>query len=95
MPKEERIQVSCPRCHSNLVVDPNTGLVLHSDSKKSDYSFDEAVEKVKTRKEQTDELFQKAVQAEERRQESLEDKFREALDSQDELDEPIHPLELD
>ncbi|MDA2939135.1 hypothetical protein MYX75_12850 [Acidobacteria bacterium AH-259-A15] len=96
MPKgQPRIQVICSRCQATLVVDPQTGLVLHSEEKKSGYSFEEAVKEVKSRKEKSEELFQKAFVDEKRRQLSLEEKFREALESQDELDEPSHPLGID
>ena len=96
MPKgSSRIQVTCPACQTTLVVDPKTGLVLHSAGQRSDYSFEEALNQEHTRKEKTEELFQQAFQEEEDRRKSLEGKFREALDSQDELEEPINPLELD
>jgi len=54
--------VVCPSCQANLVVDPKTGLVLHSEGKKPDYSFDQALDHLQSRKEQSDELFQKAFQ---------------------------------
>ena len=92
---DPRIKVVCPSCQANLVVDPKTGLVLHSEGKKPDYSFDEALDHLQSRKENSDELFQKAFLDEEQRKQTLEEKFREALDSKDELDEPHHPLELD
>ena len=92
---DPRIQIVCPSCQANLTVDPRTGLVLHSDGKKPDYSFDEALDHLQSRKEQSDELFQKAFQDEEQRKKTLEEKFQEALDSKDELDAPHHPLELD
>ena len=91
----ERIEVTCPSCQNTLLVDPKTGLVLHSEGKKSDYSIEEGLEKIKARKEKTGELFEKVFQQEKKRQDSLEDKFREALASKDELDEPLRPWELD
>ena len=78
-----------------MVVDPKTGLVLHSDKTKSDYSFEAALDQIQTRKEKSDQLFEKAFQDEEERREGLEGKFREALESKDELDEPPNPWEMD
>ena len=96
MAKESRrIQVVCPSCQATMVVDPKTGLVLHSEEKKSGYSFDEALDQVRSRKEKSEELFQKAFQDEKLRHQGLEKKFREALESKDELDEPPNPWEMD
>jgi uncharacterized protein YbaR (Trm112 family) len=91
----DRIKVVCPLCNGTLTVDPRTGLVLHSEGKKSGYSFEDALDQVHTRKEKSDDLFQKAFEDERERREGLEGKFREALDSQDELDEPPNPWEMD
>lgn len=90
-----KIEVICPCCQAKLLVEPKSGLVLHSEEKKSGYSFEKALEEVQSRKEQADELFQKAFQDEKRRQQSLEEKFREALKSKDELDEPARPWDMD
>lgn len=96
MTKRQRVEVDCPCCHAKLVVDGKTGLVIHSEAKKSGYSFDEAFEKERERKAKSDELFAKAFQDEEHRRATLEDKFQEALDSKDELDEPPpRPWDLD
>ena len=92
---DPRIQVICPSCQANLTIDPKTGLVLHAEGKKPDYSFDEALDQLQSRKEKSEELFQKAFLYEEKRKQNLDEKFREALNSKDELDEPHHPLELD
>ncbi len=92
---DPRIQIVCPSCQANLTVDPRTGLVLHVEGKKPDYSFDEALDRLQARKENSEELFQKAFRDEEQRKQNLEEKFQEALESKDELDEPHHPLELD
>ncbi|MEE2822112.1 MAG: hypothetical protein VYA53_03930 [Acidobacteriota bacterium] len=93
--KMDRIEVVCPICDANMVVDPKTGLVLHSEKQKPDYSFEDALDQVKTRKEKSDERFEKTFQDERKRREALEDKFREALESKDELDEPPNPFGID
>jgi hypothetical protein len=93
---KERIEVICPSCHTKMTVDANTGLVIHSERQKSVYSFDEAIEKERARKDKSDELFAKAFENEKKRQDSLEDKFREAMESKDDLDEPPpRPWDLD
>jgi hypothetical protein len=93
---KERVKVVCPSCQTTMTVDPKTGLVIHSEQHKSAYSFDEAVEKEKARKDKSDELFAKAFQDEKKRQDSLEEKFEEALKSKDDLDEPPpRPWDLD
>ena len=91
----DRINVVCPLCDATMVVDPKTGLVIHSQAKKSGFSFEDGLAQVQARKEKSDELFQKAFQTEQSRQEGLEGKFQEALESQDELDEPPKPWEMD
>ena len=88
MSKQNRIQVTCPSCQASLVVDPKTGLVLHSEEHGSEYSFESALEDVKGKKGQTEAKFQKAFSDEKARHQAMEDKFREALQSQDELDDP-------
>lgn len=92
----KRVEVVCPCCQSTLLVDPRTGLVLHSSHKKENVSLEDAFAREQTRKEKSDEMFQKVFHDEERRQSSLEEKFKEALDSKDELDEPPpRPWDLD
>jgi len=93
---KQRVKVVCPGCQTRMIVDPKTGLVIHSESQKSAYSFDEALEREKVRKDKSDDLFAKAFENEKERQSSLEDKFHEALKSKDELDEPPpRPWDLD
>lgn len=93
---KQRIDVICPNCQTTMTVDGKTGLVIHSEHQKSGYSFDEALEKERERKNKSDELFARAFQNEKRRQNSLEEKFKEALKSKDELDEPPpRPWDLD
>ena len=85
---KRRLKIKCPCCESTLTVDPKTGLVLHSDHKKSAVSFEDALKREQSKKDKSDEIFEKAFSDEKQRRSSLEDKFREALESKDELDEP-------
>lgn len=92
---KQRIHVVCPCCQAGLTVDPASGLVIKADKKKTDYSFDDALERHKTFKSKADEMFQKAFQNEKERTASLEKKFREALESKDELEDPKRPFDWD
>ncbi len=91
-----RLNVQCPCCQARLVIDPKTGLVLHSQTTKPDYSFEEALRREQERKAKSDQLFAEAFANEKKRQSSLEEKFEEALRSKDELDAPPpRPWDLD
>ncbi len=70
-------------------------MILHAREKKSAYSFEDALEQVKKRKENADQLFQKAVMDEKRRKDTLEEKFQQALEMKDELEEPTRPWDMD
>jgi tetrahydromethanopterin S-methyltransferase subunit B len=91
----QKLEVVCPCCQATLTIDAKTGLILHSREKKTAYSFDDALQQVKKKKEMADELFQKAVSDEKRRKDSLEEKFQQALDNKDELEEPSRPWDMD
>ncbi|UCF37355.1 MAG: 2-nitropropane dioxygenase [Acidobacteriota bacterium] len=86
---KDRVNVVCPCCQASLVLDRKTGLVIHSEKKKLDYSLDDALKEEESRRKKSDELFAKAFEDEKARQQNLEAKFQEALDSKDELDEPV------
>ena len=90
-----RLKVECPECGCRLLVDGKTGLVIRSESKKQDYSFESALEAITERKARADQRFSKVVDDENRRHASLEDKFREALQSKDELEDPKRLWDLD
>lgn len=91
----EKLEIVCPCCQATLTIEAKTGMILHTRGKKSAYSFEDALQKVKKRKEMADDLFQKAVSDEKRRKDSLEEKFKQALDMKDELDEPTRPWDMD
>jgi hypothetical protein len=93
--RRDRLHVVCPCCQATLSVDAKTGLVLNSQAKKLEYSFEHALEEVQRKKDKADEVFQKAFADEKRRRDSLEEKFQQALESQEELPEPTRPWELD
>jgi hypothetical protein len=95
-PDKNRLTVECPCCQARLVVDSKTGLVIQSQSRKQDYSFEEALQREQARKAKSDDLFAEAFAKEKQRQSTLEEKFEEALRSKDELDAPPpRPWDLD
>ena len=91
----KRVKVTCPSCQATLTVEPTTGLVIHTEAKKVDYSLQDAVKKEQEKKSKTDEMFAQAFQAEEDRHQSLEEKFKKALEAKNELDDPTRPFDLD
>lgn len=92
----KKISVKCPCCSAVLTIDAGTGLVLKSESRKMDYSFDEALKREEEKSSKADEMFKKAMQAEEERAGELEEKFKSIIESRDELDEPPpRPIDLD
>ena len=93
--EKKRVRVTCPACQATLTIEPSTGLVIHSEAKKVDYSLEDAVEKERTKKSKADEMFARAFQDEEDRHQSLEEKFKTALEAKDELDDPTRPFDLD
>ena len=96
MPKNNsRIELVCPCCQATLLVDAKTGLILQSQEKKTDYSFEKGLKAVQERNEKSEELFAEAFHQEQQRQQGLEAKFRQALDSKDELEEPPRLWDLD
>lgn len=90
-----RFKVECPDCGCWLLIDSKTGLVIRSECKKPDYSFESALEKIAERKSKADQIFNRAMDDEKRRHASLEDKFQEALRSKDELGDPKRLWDLD
>ena len=93
--EKKRVKVTCPACQATLTIEPSTGLVIHSEAHKVDYSLEEAVQQEQARKGQSDEMFARAFKDEEERRRSLEEKFKKALEARDELDEPARPFDYD
>lgn len=95
MAESNNVTIECPCCQASLLVNTKTGMVLQSEKRKPDYSFENAVQTIKERKEKAAELFDQAFVTEKERQQGLEGKFREALKSKDELEDPTRPWDLD
>ena len=92
---KKRMKVTCPDCQATLTIEPSTGLVIHSEAQKADYSLEDAVQQEQDRKGQADEMFAQAFKNEEERHQSLEEKFKKALEARDELDDPARPFDFD
>jgi hypothetical protein len=90
-----KLKVDCPECGCVLIVDSKTGLVIRTESRKPEYSFESALEEVAERKSRADQLFSQAMDQEKRRHATLEEKFEEALRSKDELEDPKRLWDLD
>ncbi len=93
--EKKRVEVTCPDCQATLTIEPSTGLVIHSETHKVDYSLEEAVQQEQARKGQADEMFARAFKDEEERHQSLKEKFKKALEARDELDDPARPFDYD
>ena len=93
--EKKRVKVTCPGCQATLTIEPSTGLVIHSEARKVDYSLEDAVQMERAKKSQADEMFARAFKDEEERHQSLEEKFKKALEARDELDDPTRPFDLD
>ena len=91
----KRLLVTCPCCQAKLEIDRSTGLVIHSENRKVDYSLEDAVKQEHEKRSRADELFAKAFADERSRHQSLEEKFQKALEAKDELDDPTRPFDLD
>lgn len=95
MANKKHLIVICPCCQAELRLDPDTGLVLNSQAKKPDYSFEGALQREADRKSKADQVFADAFRKEQDRHSTLQEKFRKALESKDELDDPDRPFDFD
>ncbi len=94
---EDEIRVECPFCHGVLVVDRETGVLLHSARPAGDRKeFEDLLAEIAEADRRREDVFRQAFQAERRRGEILEKKFRRAREeaSRDE-GRPLNPLDLD
>ena len=96
--KGHELEVLCPCCHTTLVVDAATGVVLQENRpKKPKKSFENALEEERTRREAGDDLFGKALASERDRGALLDRKFEKALKKAAENpdEKPKNPLDWD
>jgi hypothetical protein len=95
--RPREIQVVCPCCQTELLVDVATAAVLREDRKKRPptRSFEEAVKDEQERRKASDEVFGKALQGQRTQQEILERKFQEAMKKAEEDPESPPPRPVD
>jgi len=96
--KSHELEVLCPCCHTTLLVDAATGVVLQEDRpKKPKKSFENALEEERTRQETSDDLFGKALASERDRGALLDRKFEKALKKAAENpdEKPKNPMDWD
>jgi hypothetical protein len=75
----EAIDVTCPCCGALLKIDPETGAVVWSETKKEPAKdFDDLVTRVQSQKSVLDEKFARSVQQTKHQKEILDKKFEEA-----------------
>jgi len=83
------LEITCPCCSTQLTVARKTGDILHEvRPKKSEVSWDHALQAGKSKKAEAEALFQKGMDRERRADEILEQKFKEALKRADKSDTP-------
>jgi hypothetical protein len=94
--KKSTIDVRCSCCDAVLTVDRTSGEVLFTRKPdKKDFSFEDAMLKVKKDQETADDRFAQAFQKEQGRMRLVDQKFEEALKRKDELEDPLRPLDFD
>ena len=85
----ESFELKCPCCSTKLTVDRATGDILHEDRpKRSQVSWDHAMEIGKNKQSEAEALFAEGMDREQRADEILEKKFKEALKRADKSDTP-------
>ena len=78
---ENIIEVTCPKCNSNLWIDvEKREVVQHKKGKKQLSSFEELLEKEKKKKESTEETFNSAQKLEKAKKKRAEDFFNKSFE---------------
>ena len=100
MPQEtDRVDVTCPCCRTQLVVDTDSGEVLSEVRPKQDTekTFDAAMKKVHDGAGRREDAFEKALDRNRRLEDVLEKKFEEARKKaeKDPDKRPFNPLDAD
>jgi hypothetical protein len=85
----DTLDLKCPCCSTKLVVDRVTGDILHEERvKKSEVSWEYALNAGKNKKAEAEALFSEGMDRERRSDEILTKKFEEALKRADKSDAP-------
>lgn len=94
------IQVKCPGCRTQLLVDVETGRARRIESDLSgEELFDSAVDQVRNNEKSKEDRFDRLMRSQEGREARLEDQFdrakKRAADADDDGEEPPHPFDRD
>ena len=96
---KSELEVTCPCCHAQLVVDVNLGRVVsHREPERADKpELDAAARILAAEAERREALFQQSVEAEKGRGDALARRFEEALrQAKDEpISKPLRDFDLD
>jgi hypothetical protein len=96
---KSEIEVSCPCCHSTLIVDVNLGRVVsHHEPERADKpELSEAQRIVAEQAARREAMFQQSVDAEKTRGDALSKRFEEALRQakQEPVTKPMRDFDLD
>ena len=102
MRKDGKLNVRCPDCGCDLVIDAATGEVLFHKAAKAPVAggkdFDSLFAELDSSKERADQVFDREMEAYKDRDRLLEEKFKEAMEkAKDAPDDepPPRPWELD
>lgn len=83
------LDIQCPCCSTRLTVDGDTGDILHEERpKRSEMSWDHALQAGKSKQAEAEALFNKGMDRERRADDILEKKFKEALKRADKSETP-------
>jgi len=96
---KSELEVTCPCCHTSLVVDTNLGRVVsHREPERGDKpELDEAARILAAEAARRDALFEQSVEAEKGRGDALDRRFEEALRQakQEPITRPPRDFDLD
>ncbi|HXG56273.1 MAG TPA: hypothetical protein VNJ03_12910 [Vicinamibacterales bacterium] len=99
MKLQSEFDVSCPCCHSTLIIDANLRRVIrHEDSTRGERpEIDDAQRIVAAQAARRDALFEQSVEAERNRDDALSKRFEEALKQagQEPITRPTRDIDLD
>lgn len=97
----DRIELECPTCKTEIVVDPETKAILMSREPKraARGDLDSMIAGIVTGKESRDSLFEKQMSQQKNRERVLDAKFKAAVEKAKKDDgspsRPINPMDLD
>lgn len=96
---KSELEITCPCCHSTLVVDTNLGRVIsHREPERSDKpELDQAASILAAQAERREAMFKQSMEAEKGRDDALARRFEEALRQakQEPVTRPIRDFDLD